>query len=53
MTEVLNSEIAVLKELCDARTKLLEEKEKAKANALSKIETDKAYNDINKIYNQR
>jgi len=53
LTEVLNSEIAVLKELCEARTKLLEEKEKAKAKAMSKIENDRAYNDLNKIYNQR
>lgn len=53
LSEVLNSEIAILKELCEARTKLLEEKEKAKAQAMSKIENDRAYNDINKMYNQR
>ena len=53
LTEVLSSEMAVLREWCEARTKLLEEKEKAKAKAMSKIENDKAYNDMNKIYNQR
>jgi len=53
LSEVLNSEIAVLKELCEARTKLLEEKEKAKAQAMAKIENDKAYADMNKYYNQR
>jgi len=49
----MSSEIAVLRELCEARQKLLEEKEEAKAKAMSKIENDKAYGDINKIYNQR
>jgi hypothetical protein len=49
----MNSEMAILRELCEARTKLLEEKEKAKAKAMSKIENDKAYNDMNKIYSGR
>lgn len=42
-TEIINMDICVLNELLDARIELLEEQEKARQEAMRKIEKDSKY----------
>lgn len=41
MTDILNSDIALLRSLCVAKSKLIEEKEKAKMEAMEKAYASK------------